>query len=563
MNNNEVQVTIKLAGADKFRADSSSALSGLNKSAGVLGKGLGVLGGVAKTAFAAMATAAVTTAASVGGAFAAITKNGIQVQGELETARQGFITLLGSAKLADKTLEQIKKDAAQTPFELTGLIQANQLLTSVTKDGMKSQRVLMNVGRALAAMGKGQNELDRIIVNLQQIGAVGRASMIDIKQFAFAGIPIFEMLQKETKLTGEALENFISGGGVTFEFLTKMFEKAGEGSGRFAKAFTNQAGTFQQLASNMKDTWNIFTADFVQKTGIFDFAKKAVGNLTSAMSAGGTGLISVVTNLKNGFFSWWQEASVRFSPQLKDLIKQTDGLKQTFLNILNPSSQTKEALKGLANAGLNAALSVLGGKDGLVAQGKEFIKIVSSPTTIKTFTGAVEGLTNVFIKLKPAIKAINDALMITVGAINTISAFLGSQTANAQASVNTKKAVEKAAQQKSNLIKAAPEVKGLYKSTGTEMNPIKKLGLPKFEGGGVIGGNSYSGDRLLARVNSGEMVLNKGQQASLFSLLKNFMSNGGRTQNFNFNAPVFSGTMNRSPMQQENLLINLLQQVAR
>lgn len=52
--------------------------------------------------------------------------------------------------------------------------------------------------------------------------------------------------------------------------------------------------------------------------------------------------------------------------------------------------------------------------------------------------------------------------------------------------------------------------------------------IPKFENGGIIGGNSYSGDKLLARVNSGEMVLNKTQQARLWGVI-----NGGGTANNN------------------------------
>ena len=40
--------------------------------------------------------------------------------------------------------------------------------------------------------------------------------------------------------------------------------------------------------------------------------------------------------------------------------------------------------------------------------------------------------------------------------------------------------------------------------------------LPKFEAGGIVPGTSYTGDKVLARLNSGEMVLNKGQQKALF-----------------------------------------------
>lgn len=43
--------------------------------------------------------------------------------------------------------------------------------------------------------------------------------------------------------------------------------------------------------------------------------------------------------------------------------------------------------------------------------------------------------------------------------------------------------------------------------------------LPKFESGGIVGGSSYVGDKLLARVNSGELILNKKQQSSLYGAL--------------------------------------------
>ncbi len=50
--------------------------------------------------------------------------------------------------------------------------------------------------------------------------------------------------------------------------------------------------------------------------------------------------------------------------------------------------------------------------------------------------------------------------------------------------------------------------------------------LPQFAEGGIIGGSSYFGDRLLARVNSGEMILNQKQQKRLYDLTT---SDGGAT----------------------------------
>nr|DAG50731.1 MAG TPA: Putative tail length tape measure protein [Caudoviricetes sp.] len=42
--------------------------------------------------------------------------------------------------------------------------------------------------------------------------------------------------------------------------------------------------------------------------------------------------------------------------------------------------------------------------------------------------------------------------------------------------------------------------------------------IPKFAKGGIVGGNSYFGDKLLARVNSGELILNQKQQAKLYHM---------------------------------------------
>lgn len=43
-----------------------------------------------------------------------------------------------------------------------------------------------------------------------------------------------------------------------------------------------------------------------------------------------------------------------------------------------------------------------------------------------------------------------------------------------------------------------------------------------FADGGIISGSSFHGDKMLARVNAGEMILNQKQQGNLFNAL-----NGG------------------------------------
>ena len=52
-----------------------------------------------------------------------------------------------------------------------------------------------------------------------------------------------------------------------------------------------------------------------------------------------------------------------------------------------------------------------------------------------------------------------------------------------------------------------------------EATKAATMAMAAFETGGIIGGNSYHGDKLIARVNSGEMILNGRQQRNLFDAI--------------------------------------------
>ncbi len=219
--------------------------------------------------------------AVIGTAVAGLAGFGIKAQAELETAEVGFTTLLGSAELAREAIEMIKKDAKSTPFELPGLLTANQLLTGVTGDAKRSESVLLNIGKALAAMGRGQPELDRIIINLQQIAQVGHASEIDMKQFAFAGVDAYKLIAESTGMTVKEVRALQDEGKLTFEMLEKAFNDAGTGAGRYAQAFENANGTWVQTWSNFKDTVSQSMAQIVKDSGLFDEVKKALQSLMS------------------------------------------------------------------------------------------------------------------------------------------------------------------------------------------------------------------------------------------------------------------------------------------
>lgn len=67
--------------------------------------------------------------------------------------------------------------------------------------------------------------------------------------------------------------------------------------------------------------------------------------------------------------------------------------------------------------------------------------------------------------------------------------------------------------------------------------------MSKFEKGGIVGGNSTHGDKNMVRVNSGEMILNKAQQGTLWSMLNGKGGLGGNVQ-FKIHGADLVGTIN-------------------
>ncbi len=95
--------------------------------------------------------------------------------------------------------------------------------------------------------------------------------------------------------------------------------------------------------------------------------------------------------------------------------------------------------------------------------------------------------------------------------------FIGKAAATAQATIDGIAAVQKA------LSSAPPPFNFAIAAlvgvaTAANIAKIASAQPPGFAEGGIVGGNSFIGDRVPARVNSGEMILTKEQQATLFAI---------------------------------------------
>ena len=175
---------------------------------------------------------------------------GVTYNAELEQLQVLFTTLTGSAEEADRVISQIQADASKSPFDVQTLIKANQYLISAGVSADDARQTILDLGNAIAATGGGNDELDRMAMNLQQIQNVGKASSQDIKQFANAGINIYGLLADATGKSVKQVKEM----DVTYEQLSKAFALASQEGGKYYGAMEAQSETLNGSVNKLKSS---------------------------------------------------------------------------------------------------------------------------------------------------------------------------------------------------------------------------------------------------------------------------------------------------------------------
>lgn len=226
-------------------------------------------------------------------------QTGIEYNAQIEKYTTGFTNMLGSAEAANEAMKAIQEDAARTPFDVASLTQANQLLISAGENAGYSRKVIMALGDAVSAAGGGNAELSRMAANLQQIANVGKASAIDIKQFAYAGINIYQVL---ADYTGKSVQD-VQSMTVSYDLLSEALIAASEEGGRYYNAMDTQSQTMNGRVSTLKDNVSqlagLMTGDLSNGIGmvISNLNDMTVAAQEAYKTDGWTGLIGEITGL--------------------------------------------------------------------------------------------------------------------------------------------------------------------------------------------------------------------------------------------------------------------------
>ena len=238
-------------------------------------------------------------------------QSGIDYNAQIESYTVGFTNMLGSAEAAQQAIDQIQQDAAHTPFSVEALTQANQLLIGAGENATYAEKTIMALGNAVSATGGSNAELSRMAANLQQIANVGKASAVDIKQFAYAGINIYGLLADYTGKTTAEVQNMT----ISYDLLTQALQAASEEGGRYYGSMDTQSqtmnGRVSTLQDNVKQLAGLMTGDLSSGVGV------VIGNLNDLIvkaqeaykTDGWIGLAGAITGLSgpiSSVKSWFE-----------------------------------------------------------------------------------------------------------------------------------------------------------------------------------------------------------------------------------------------------------------
>lgn len=288
----------------------------------------------------------------------------ITTGGEMEKQHIALQSILGDMQNANTMFSQIKELALNSPFTFSEL---NRDVKQLAAYGVEYDQ-LYDTTKRLADMSSGLGvSFDRIALAFGQVQARGWLDGKELRQIAYAGIPLLEKLsefyskQEGRNVSTSEIKTRISNREVSFDDVKSIFWQMTDAGGQFYNMQQVLSETLLGRYNKLKDAWEIMLAEFASGESLVGkFFKTAIEGATTlvqslhslALPAGtilaGYGLKKMLAGgVASNFLS--NKASVAADIQKRVLMGQQ--ISQVEQRILVTKNQITGAdLRALANA---------------------------------------------------------------------------------------------------------------------------------------------------------------------------------------------------------------------
>lgn len=236
-----------------WRYQSSRMLGAIGNRVSPLGAGGRIIGDTLNVAAGFLkAPAAGVTAifSTLANSFVDLSKAATKAYTEIEAIKTQLGVVFSSQTQANSTFSEIAQYAVRSPF---GVQQTSELAVLLKQSGVYASDLMDTLRMLGDTAGGNMEKMKRIANNYAQIVSIGKASMLDMRQFAYAGIPIFEAVSKELGVSQQELRKLISDGKVTSDIIEKVFKDLTGINGIFKNATEIGAKTLKARLQNLQD----------------------------------------------------------------------------------------------------------------------------------------------------------------------------------------------------------------------------------------------------------------------------------------------------------------------
>lgn len=188
--------------------------------------------------------------AGIGKAFVGAMKDGVEYNAQMENYTASFTTMLGDEAKAQKLVNDLKKEAAATPFGMQDLAQSAQTLMSFGMSAEEAQKRMKQLGD----ISQGDAEkFKSLTLAFAQMSSTGKLTGQDLMQMINAGFnPLEEISRKTGKSIGE-LKDEMSKGAISADMVAEAFASATSEGGRFYGSMEAQSKTFSGQMATLED----------------------------------------------------------------------------------------------------------------------------------------------------------------------------------------------------------------------------------------------------------------------------------------------------------------------